>query len=221
MNPKDKDATIARLTAERDDWKARYFRMRDERDKAQIASANYASFNHEWRQRAEAAEAKLAEVLAERDHHNAFASFLSGEYDTVLAGRNDEFDRAEAAENKLADAEARGFALLDENARLNAALLVLGAYLMEKGEAFRVGDGAELLDAYHAALSPVPQADPVRGAAQVLLDDDISLSKMAEAVHDGPLGADDHRFSAATKQGAWCLDVVRAALRALAQKGGE
>lgn len=58
-------------------------------------------------------------------------------------------------------------------------------------------------------------------AARVLLGDDIALSKMAEAIHDGPLGADDHWFSAATKQGAWCLDVVRAALRALAQKGGE
>ena len=43
-------------------------------------------------------------------------------------------------------------ALADENARLNAAMLVLGAYLMEKGEAFRVGEGAELLDAYSAAL---------------------------------------------------------------------
>lgn len=50
-------------------------------------------------------------------------------------------------------------ALADENARLNAALLVLGAYLMEKGEAFRVGEGSELLDAYSAALTPAPQPD--------------------------------------------------------------
>ena len=75
------DATIARLTAERDDWKARYFRMRDERDKAQIASVNYASFNHEWRQRAEAAEAKLAEVTAERDE-------WKDEYKTAEKGLN-------------------------------------------------------------------------------------------------------------------------------------
>lgn len=61
----DKDATIARLTDDKAGWKARYFKTRDERDKAQIASANYANFNHEWRQRAEQAEAKLAEVTAE------------------------------------------------------------------------------------------------------------------------------------------------------------
>lgn len=79
--PSDQSATIARLTAERDDWKARYFRMRDERDKAQIASANYASFNHEWRQRAEAAEAKLAKIMAERDE-------WKDEYKTAEKGLN-------------------------------------------------------------------------------------------------------------------------------------
>lgn len=44
------------------------------------------------------------------------------------------------------------------------------------------------------------------------VDRDILLSKMAQAMHDGPLGADDHWFSASTKQGGWCVDMARAAL---------
>ena len=56
-------------------------------------------------------------------------------------------------------------------------------------------------------------------AATLLINDDFAISKMAEAIHDGPLGADDHLFSAARPQGAWCVEVVRAALRAL--KGDE
>ena len=60
-----------------------------------------------------------------------------------------------------------------------------------------------------------------QGAAQVLLADDITLSQMAEAMHDGPLLADDYAFSAATKAGGWCLDCVRAALRAIAGETGE
>lgn len=61
--------------------------------------------------------------------------------------------------------------------------------------------------------------DPVSEAAKVLLGDDVSLSKMAEAMHDGPLGADDHWFSASTNAGGWCLDCVRTALRALTKDG--
>jgi hypothetical protein len=64
---------------------------------------------------------------------------------------------------------------------------------------------------------PAP-VDPVAEAARVLLSDDITISKMAQAIHDGPLGADDEWFSAARPQGSWCVDAVRAALRALAQE---
>jgi hypothetical protein len=60
-----------------------------------------------------------------------------------------------------------------------------------------------------------PAQVSVADAAKMLLDDDIALSKMAQAMHDGPLGADDHWFSDARPQGAWCLDCVRAALRAI------
>lgn len=49
-------------------------------------------------------------------------------------------------------------ALVEENARLHAAMLVFGAYLLEKGETFRTGEGAELVDAYSAALTPAPDA---------------------------------------------------------------
>jgi hypothetical protein len=53
---------IEALTAERDDWKKRHFKMRDERDKKAIAAKNYADFNHEWRKRAERAEADNARL---------------------------------------------------------------------------------------------------------------------------------------------------------------
>jgi len=56
----------AALTAERDEWKKRHFKMRDERDTQAIAAKNYADFNHEWRKRAdklEADNARLLEVL--------------------------------------------------------------------------------------------------------------------------------------------------------------
>lgn len=66
--------------------------------------------------------------------------------------------------------------------------------------------------------APAPAVDPVAEAARVLLSDDITISKMAQAIHDGPLGADDEWFSAARPQGAWCVDAVRASLRALAQE---
>jgi hypothetical protein len=72
----------------------------------------------------------------------------------------------------------------------------------------------------HAPLDPnPPETDPVADAAKVLLADDIALSRMSKAMHDGPLGADEHWFSAATEAGGWCLDCVRAALRALTKDG--
>ena len=58
---------IEALTAERDDWKKRHFKMRDERDKQAIAAKNYADFNHEWRKRAEKAEAERNEALNQLD----------------------------------------------------------------------------------------------------------------------------------------------------------
>ena len=54
-------------------------------------------------------------------------------------------------------------------------------------------------------------------AAKVLADDDIALSRMAKAMHDGPLLADEHEYRADTKAGSWCLDMARAALRAMAE----
>lgn len=75
----------------------------------------------------------------------------------------------------------------------------------------------------HAARADAAEAEVARRlemheCAMAERDDcieDWSKAKMAEAVHDGPLGADDHWFSAARPQGAWCVDVVRAALRAI------
>lgn len=67
-----------------------------------------------------------------------------------------------------------------------------------------------------AMLSPT-----VQEAARVLLNDDISLSRMSKAMHDGPLGADEYEYRASTKAGGWCLECVRAALRALTEQDGE
>ena len=71
------------------------------------------------------------------------------------------------------------------------------------------------LDAMRDALKPLT----VQDAARRILSDDIAISHMAQALHDGPLGADDYWFSAARPQGAWCVDAVRVVLRAIA--GGE
>lgn len=78
----------------------------------------------------------------------------------------------------------------------------------------RHNDTVTTLQAKVARLE-AQQSDPSH-AARVLLGDDMHISKMAKAMHDGPLGADDHWFSAANEQGAWCVDMARAALRAIA-----
>lgn len=46
--------------------------------------------------------------------------------------------------------------------------------------------------------------------------DDADLEKAAKAMHDGPLGADDHDFDAPenAEQRAWCIEMARAALDA-------
>ena len=67
-----------------------------------------------------------------------------------------------------------------------------------------------------AAIRALTPPDLTAAAARVLLADDIQIARMAGAVHDGPLGADDYWFSAATESGAWCVDAVRVALRAIA-----
>jgi len=69
-----------------------------------------------------------------------------------------------------------------------------------------------------ARLRALSTLSPIAAAAWVLLADDVAISRMAEAIHDGPLGAEGHWFSAATEQGGWCVDVVRAGLRALAEQ---
>ena len=69
------------------------------------------------------------------------------------------------------------------------------------------------LDAMRATIKPITAQD----AARRILSDDIAISHMAQALHDGPLGADDYWFSAARPQGAWCVDAVRVVLRAIAE----
>lgn len=89
-----------------------------------------------------------------------------------------------------------------------------------------MGKSGWTIDPLYTAQQPAPAPQTreitVQEAAEVLLSNDIAIACMAEGIHDGPLMADDHEFSAARPQGSWCVDAVRAALRALAatQKGG-
>jgi hypothetical protein len=92
---------VEALTAERDDWKKRHFQMRDERDAKAIAAKNYADFNHEWRKRAEAAE-------AERDALKEELGAVKEAYDDI-----EQYARRHCAEVE---------ALTAENARLRGAL---------------------------------------------------------------------------------------------------
>lgn len=72
-----------------------------------------------------------------------------------------------------------------------------------------------LLAAYRSGdLIPRDEITP-QMAAEVLLGDDVNLARMAEAMHDGPLGADDYQFSIVTKSGEFCVDCIRAALTAI------
>lgn len=114
----------------------------------------------------------------------------------------DEITRLRAA---LADAQAVGFAAGKEA----AAQMAEDWFYDPEND---VVTDVRLRDAIRALTPPGATA----AAARVLLADDIQIARMAGAVHDGPLGADDYWFSAATERGAWCVDAVRVALRAIA-----
>ena len=139
----------------------------------------------------------------------------------------DEITRLRAA---LADAHAVGFAAGVEAAAkaADAEVSLLYKQIKDNNEFYRKNGiwdtGANTECEYRIrALKAVAEAtraltppDATAAAARVLLGDDIQIARMAEAIHDGPLGADVYWFSAATKQGAWCVDMVRTALRAIA-----
>jgi hypothetical protein len=153
----------------------------------------------EWNQRPD-----MAAAIAERD----------AEIERLTA-------RAEAAEamaDRLAEAATELRDDMLERARCEMDVI--------HGEEYRVvnaGNGAwtgfcKALSAHAAMKEGTSTLSPIAAAARVLLADDVAISRMAEAIHDGPLGAEGHWFSAATKQGGWCVDVARAALRALAEQ---
>lgn len=84
-----------------------------------------------------------------------------------------------------------------------------------RGVQYAKENTAPVSEAEILRLDDDPAPDPVKAAAMVLLNDDVALSRMAEAMHDGPLMANDFEFSVEKPTGAWCLDMVRAGLRAL------
>ena len=115
---------------------------------------------------------------------------------------------AETTRSALSQAEAQRDAALDA---CNQARLAFAGYVSRQSAVDKL-DAVALAD-----KDQQPASDAVADAAKVLLADDIAISRMAEAIHDGPLGADDHWFSAAPPQGAWCVEVARAGLSALAK----
>lgn len=138
--------------------------------------------------------------------------FVDVDPESVIKSQAAEITRLRAA---LADAQAVGFA-----AGVEAAAKA-GANASQQLALRRNPDLSPLRQQLikQAIANPIRALTPpeaTAAAARVLLGDDIQIARMAEAIHNGPLGADDHWFSAATKQGAWCVDVVRAALRAIA-----
>lgn len=102
----ERDAALARAEkakAECCEWKQRHFKMRDERDKANIVSCNYGRFATENRERAEKAEAeveRLREALSEIAKQKR-TDELETEYDVECAdfegGYDLCIDRARAA----------------------------------------------------------------------------------------------------------------------------
>lgn len=163
-------------------------------------------------------------------HDSAYAEIDNmGGWKAIAMGLLDEADKLRAelatADDRAKDAHAVGFA-----AGIEAAI----ASIMKHSNIARRrmaecydeldpdgyngwGDIVSHLDIELGAIRALTPPDVTAAAARVLLADDVALSKMAEAVHDGPLGADEYWFSAATPQGGWCVDVVRAALRAIAK----
>ena len=69
----------------------------------------------------------LADLVALCDEMKAHNRFLSGEYDVVLAGRADEYDRAEKAETEV----ERLRVLEAENARLRSALSIYADFVSD------------------------------------------------------------------------------------------
>ena len=78
------------------------------------------------------------------------------EWDAPLSLAAAEAIESLAAENAALRAEVERLRAHDTICQ--SALCVIGAYLLEKGEQFRCGEGAELLDAYVALTAPHQEA---------------------------------------------------------------
>lgn len=165
-------------------------------------------------------------------HQKASTSFLQR---TMRLGYNAAASLMERAEgdgfvSRAANTGKRDVLIsLQEIARLRAELANAGAVMVEacaqvaRDHTPEKHSGATLAShvtgrAIENAIRTISTLSPIAAAARVLLADDVAISRMAEAIHDGPLGANGHWFSAATKKGGWCVDVARAALRALAEQ---
>lgn len=67
---------------------------------------------------------------------------------------------------------------------------------------------------YPAPITP-------KQAAKVLLGDDITISRMAKAMHDRPLMCDEYEYRADTEAGRFCVEMAHTALRAIAEGESE
>ena len=210
--PSDQSATIARLTSDVADWKARYFKTRDERDKAQIASANYANFSHEWRQRAEKAEAKLAEATAERERLQAAIKRQAGAAKTLREATLAEVqhlrdvDRREYVAHKTLDSEREANAKLTEEVdRLTEQVNILTT---EKHA------DAEAIGALEAKLAEVTAAGTFAQGIEAALAV-VTEEARRQLWHARHVGNDTKTRERASS--AWsALDIAAQTIRALA-----
>ena len=159
-------------------------------------------------------EARISHLLAELSDY----AWMLKRAEECLTKAN---ERAEAAEAKLAQArEAIETAIWDYNGPDDfpphwVCVLSDTLALIDQPDFPPPNKEMRKMRERYVAIRKTQEIAPevtVQEAARVLLGDDIALSKMGEAMHNGPLGADDEWFSASTKAGGWCLDCIRAAL---------
>ena len=97
----------------------------------------------------------------------------------------------------------------------------LGYHWHETREEAKAAARAHHEAAILSAIDVQPTWRGMEGVAQLFLSDDILLSRMAKAMHDGPLQAGDYEYRADTKAGGWCLDCIREGLKAIATPPSE
>ena len=191
----DKDATIARLTAEN--------AMLTTAGICEVAVRNprVMEYMKHWETRAEQAEDKLSEVTAERERLQAAIKRQAGAAKTLREATLAEVqhlrdkDRSEYIDYKTLDSEREANAKLTEEVeRLQAAgTFAQGVEAAKKAvgkvDVYEPCVAYAIYDVLHSirALSPTPQADPVREPTDAML---IAARDWSDRKYGKPIGND-------------------------------